>query len=44
MPEEMKDAPEIVIPEEYAEAGTFLPTCPPAAQELYAAIWTELQK
>jgi spermidine/putrescine transport system substrate-binding protein len=44
MPEDMKDAPEIVVPEEFAEAGTFLPTCPPAAQELYTAIWTELQK
>jgi spermidine/putrescine transport system substrate-binding protein len=44
MPADMKDAPEIVIPEEYAEAGQFLPTCPPAAQQLYTAIWTELQK
>ena len=44
MPEDMKDAPELVVPEEFAEAGTFLPTCPPAAQELYTAIWTELQK
>ncbi len=44
MPADMKDAPEIVIPEEFAEAGTFLPTCPPAAQQLYTAIWTELQK
>jgi len=44
MPADMKDAPEIVVPDEFAEAGTFLPTCPPAAQELYTAIWTELQK
>jgi spermidine/putrescine transport system substrate-binding protein len=44
MPEDMKTAPEIVVPEEFAEAGTFLPTCPPAAQDLYTAIWTELQK
>ncbi len=44
MPEDMKTAPEIVIPEEFAAAGTFLPTCPPEAQKLYTAIWTELQK
>lgn len=44
MAEEMKDAPEIVVPEEFASAGHFLPTCPPSAQTLYTAIWTELQK
>jgi spermidine/putrescine transport system substrate-binding protein len=44
MPEDMKSAPEIVVPEEFAEAGTFLPTCSPEAQNLYTAIWTELQK
>ena len=44
MPEDMKDAPEIVVPAELADAGVFLPTCPPEAQKLYTAIWTELQK
>ncbi len=44
MPEEMKTAPEINVPEEFADAGRFLPTCPPAATELYTAIWTELVK
>lgn len=44
MPEDMKDAPEIVIPEEFRAAGHFLPTCGPKAQEYYTAIWTELQK
>jgi spermidine/putrescine transport system substrate-binding protein len=44
MPEDMKTAPEIVVPEEFAQAGTFLPTCAPAVQDLYTAIWTELQK
>jgi spermidine/putrescine transport system substrate-binding protein len=44
MPEDMKTAPELVVPDKFAEAGQFLPTCPPAAQELYTAIWTELQK
>ena len=44
MPEEMQTAPEIVVPAEFAAAGKFLPTCPPAATELYTAIWTELVK
>jgi spermidine/putrescine transport system substrate-binding protein len=43
MPEEMKTAPEVIIPEEYRAAGVFLPTCPASAVELYTAIWTELQ-
>ncbi|MCO5126894.1 MAG: extracellular solute-binding protein [Rhodobacteraceae bacterium] len=44
MPEDMKDAPEINVPAEFAAAGHFLPTCSPKAQEYYTAIWTELQK
>ncbi len=44
MPEDMKDAPEINIPEEFRAAGRFLPRCSPKAQEYYTAIWTELQK
>lgn len=44
MPEDMQTAPEIVVPAELADAGVFLPTCPPEAQKLYTAIWTELQK
>ena len=44
MPEDMKDAPEINIPEEFKSAGHFLPTCSPKAQEYYTAIWTKLQK
>ena len=44
MPEEMRDAPEIVVPDDLADAGRFSPACPPEAQELYTAIWTELQK
>ncbi len=44
MPADMKDAPEIVIPEELKAAGHFLPTCSPKAQEYITAIWTELQK
>jgi spermidine/putrescine transport system substrate-binding protein len=44
MPEDMKTAPEIVIPDEFKSAGHFLPTCPASATQLYTAIWTELQK
>ncbi|AML52073.1 extracellular solute-binding protein [Falsihalocynthiibacter arcticus] len=44
MPEEMKTAPEIVVPAEFVSAGKFLPTCPQSATELYTAIWTELVK
>ena len=44
MPADMKDAPEILIPDEFKSAGHFLPTCSAKAQEYYTAIWTELQK
>ncbi len=44
MPDDMKDAPEINVPDELADAGQFNQTCPAEAQELYTAIWTELQK
>jgi spermidine/putrescine transport system substrate-binding protein len=44
MPEDMKTAPEVNIPEEFAEGGRFVPLCPPEVQEMYTAIWTELQK
>ena len=44
MPEEMKTAPEIVVPAADKSAGHFLPTCSAKAQEYYTAIWTELQK
>jgi spermidine/putrescine transport system substrate-binding protein len=44
MPEDMKTAPEVVIPEEHKAAGVFIPTCSPKAQEYMTAIWTELQK
>ena len=44
MPEDMKTAPEIVIPEELKSAGHFLSTCTGKSQEYITAIWTELQK
>jgi spermidine/putrescine transport system substrate-binding protein len=44
MPADMKDAPELVIPAEFADKGKFIPTCGPKAQEYITAIWTELQK
>jgi spermidine/putrescine transport system substrate-binding protein len=44
MPEDMKTAPEIVIPEEFKAAGKFNLACAPEVQELYTKIWTELQK
>ena len=43
MPEDMKTAPEIVIPEEFKAAGTFN-ICSPEAIEIYNKIWTELLK
>jgi spermidine/putrescine transport system substrate-binding protein len=42
MPEDMRNAPEIVIPQEFAGKGTFIPACPPDANDLYRRIWTEL--
>ncbi|MEQ6250246.1 extracellular solute-binding protein [Sulfitobacter sp. HNIBRBA3233] len=44
MPEDMKSAPEVVVPEELKAAAYVAKTCPPEAQKLYTAIWTELQK
>ena len=44
MPEDMKTAPEIIVPEEFKNAGVFLPTCSKEANDFYTAIWTELTK
>ena len=44
MPADMKTAPEVNIPAEFADKGTFIPTCPPDVTALYTRIWTDLQK
>ena len=44
MPEDMKTAREIVIPPEFADKGHFSLACPPAVNEMYTKIWTDLLK
>ena len=44
MPDEMKSAPEIVVPDNLKAAGRFNQACSDEAQAMYTAIWTELQK
>lgn len=44
MPEDMKTAPEVIIPDDLKSAAYIAKTCSPAATKLYTAIWTELQK
>ena len=44
MPADMKDAPEVNVPAEFAKNGVQSETCPPEVQALYTKIWTELQK
>ena len=44
MPEDMATAPEVVIPDEFIEAGRLSVPCSPEAMELYTAIWTEVTK
>ncbi len=44
MPADMKDAPELVPPAEFANLGQFVTVCTGKALEYQNAIWTELQK
>ena len=44
LPEEMKTAPELVVPEEFKDAGEFLASCEPDVVDFYSKIWTEVQK
>lgn len=44
MPDDMKGAPELVPPAEFADLGQFVTVCTGKALEYQNAIWTELQK
>ncbi|MCP5071684.1 MAG: extracellular solute-binding protein [Rhodobacteraceae bacterium] len=44
MPEDMKTAREIIIPEDLKDKGVFTTACDPEVQKLYTRIWTDLQK
>jgi len=44
MPDELKNAPEIVVPAEFVDKGAFQLQCPPEVNDIYTRIWTELQK
>lgn len=44
MPDDMKDAPELVPPAEFADLGQFVTVCTGKALDYQNAIWTELQK
>jgi spermidine/putrescine transport system substrate-binding protein len=44
MPEDMKTAPELVVPAEFEKAGEFLESCSPEVVSLYSRIWTNVQK
>jgi spermidine/putrescine transport system substrate-binding protein len=44
MPADMKDAPEVIIPEDVKPRGELQHLCSPQVQEIYSKIWTELQK
>ena len=42
--DDLKTAPEVNPTDELKAAGRISKTCPPEAQKIYTAIWTELQK
>lgn len=44
MPDEMKNASAIIIPDEFKAAGKFFPACSKEVTGYYTAIWTELTK
>lgn len=44
MPEDMKTAVEINVPDEFKDKGIFVPACSKEANDYYTAIWTELTK
>lgn len=44
LPDDMKGAPELVIPADLEDNGEFAIKCSPETQAIYTKIWTELQK
>ncbi len=44
MDPDLLKAPELTIPAELKSAGHFMTSCPPAVQELYTRIWTDVTK
>ncbi len=44
MPADMKDAPELNVPDEFKDAGEFLDSCSPEVVALYSRIWTDINK
>lgn len=44
MLEELKTAPELTVPPEFADAGQFLTACSPEVNALYTRIWTDISK
>ena len=44
MPEDMKTAVEILVPDEFKDKGHFVPACSKEANDYQTAIWTELTK
>jgi spermidine/putrescine transport system substrate-binding protein len=44
MPEDLKIAPEIIVPAKFADKGAFIQACPQEVNDLYTRIWTELLK
>ena len=44
LPEELLQAPEVVVPANLVASGVFVPPCLPHVQEMHTAIWTGLQK
>lgn len=44
LPDNMKDAPELTVPDSLKSKMEFMKLCEPATQEIYTKIWTELMK
>ena len=44
LPEDMKTAPEIAVPAEFASKGKLVEACAPEVNDLYTKIWTDVLK